>query len=142
MDVLLTRLQADGLMDSTIIFIFADHGEAMPRGKTNSINLGYRVPFVIWFPEMYKHLSPWGTQMISDENICFVELAPSILSLVGAEIPDYMKGRPIMGDERKPQDKYIYMTNDRGDNTYELSRTISDGRYIYTQLFLPYVSEH
>ena len=60
-DELLKRLEKDNLKDSTIIFFFADHGEGMPRGKTNGINYGYRVPFVIWFPEMYKHLSPWGT---------------------------------------------------------------------------------
>jgi len=55
---LLDRLDKDHLKDSTIIFFYADHGEGIPRGKTNGINLGYRVPFVIWFPEIYKDLSP------------------------------------------------------------------------------------
>ncbi len=63
---LLDRLGNDHLRDSTIIFFYADHGEGEPRGKTNGINLGYRVPFVIWFPEMYKNLSPWGTERCRD----------------------------------------------------------------------------
>src|SRR5690606_21580167 len=64
---LLDRLKQDGLMDDTIIFFFGDHGEGIPRGKTNGINLGYRVPFVVWFPPKYKHLSPWGTGTVSQE---------------------------------------------------------------------------
>src|SRR5690554_4854291 len=48
---LLARLKTDGLMDETIILFFADHGEGIPRGKTNGINLGYRVPMVAWRSE-------------------------------------------------------------------------------------------
>ena len=55
--LLLERLEKDGLKDNTIIFFYGDHGEGIPRGKTNGINLGYRVPFIAWFPEKYKHLS-------------------------------------------------------------------------------------
>jgi len=70
---LLKRLEDEGLRDSTIIFFYADHGEGMPRGKTNGINYGYRVPFIVWFPEMYKHLSPWGTGgVVTDELIEFM----------------------------------------------------------------------
>src|SRR5690606_16636292 len=36
---LLARLEKDGLKDSTIIFFFGDHGEGIPRGKTNGIDL-------------------------------------------------------------------------------------------------------
>src|SRR5690606_5595839 len=75
------RLKKDGLMDNTIIFFFGDHGEGIPRGKTNGINLGYRVPFVVWFPSKYKHLSPWGTGTVSEELVSFEDLAPTMVSL-------------------------------------------------------------
>ncbi|MFH6991737.1 sulfatase-like hydrolase/transferase [Flavobacterium sp. FlaQc-48] len=55
---ILQRLKKDNLMDSTIIILYADHGEAMPRGKTNGIDLGYRVPFILYIAPMYSSLSP------------------------------------------------------------------------------------
>ena len=93
---ILHRLHEDHLMDDTIVFIFADHGEGIPRGKTNGIGLGYRVPFIIWFPEKYKHLSPWGTGgIVTDDIIDFEDLAPTLLQITGIEIPNYMKGHPF-----------------------------------------------
>src|SRR5690606_26873279 len=35
---LLAKLKASGLMDSTIIIFYGDHGEGIPRGKTNGIS--------------------------------------------------------------------------------------------------------
>ena len=84
---LLQRLENDGLKENTIIFIYADHGEGIPRGKTHSIGFGHRVPFYIWFPEKYKHLSPWGTQVVTEELISLEDLAPTILSLTGFKFP-------------------------------------------------------
>ena len=95
---ILDRLEKDHLKDSTIIFLFADHGDGIPRGKANGINLGYRVPFVIWFPEMYKHLSPTGTGgVVSDGLIDFEDLAPTMISLAGGVVPDYLSGKIFIG---------------------------------------------
>ncbi|WPP51804.1 sulfatase family protein [Catalinimonas niigatensis] len=138
---LLARLKSDQLMDSTIIFFYADHGEGIPRGKTNGINLGYRVPFVVWFPPMYQHLSPWGTAVVTDELISFEDLAPSMISLAGAKVPDYLKGRVLIGKERdKPVDK-LFLSSDRSDNGIDLVRTVTDGRYVYSRNFMPFMPE-
>jgi uncharacterized sulfatase len=134
---LLARLERDGLKENTIIFIYADHGEGIPRGKTHSIGFGHRVPFYIWFPEKYKHLSPWGTQVVTDELISFEDLAPTILSLAGCEIPEYMKGRPFMGEERKEPRKYVYGSRNRLDDSPGLERTVFDGRFVYSRNFYP-----
>ena len=93
---LLKRLEDDGLRDDTIIFCFADHGEGMPRGKTNGINYGYQIPFIAWFPEKYKHLSPIKTTgAITNEMICFEDLAPTMLAIAGVPVPKHMKGRVL-----------------------------------------------
>ena len=139
---LLARLEKDNLRDSTIIFFYADHGEGEPRGKTNGINYGYRVPFVIWFPEMYKHLSPWGTAgMVSDELINFEDLAPTVLALAGAEIPDYLKGRKLMGKSRSPKTDHLILSADRADNGIDMVRTITDGRFVYSRNFMPFIPQ-
>jgi len=141
-DTLLTALKADGLMDSTIIFFFADHGEAMPRGKSNSIGLGYRVPFIIWLPEMYQHLSPWGIKTVTDEPVCFMDLAPTLLSLAGIGIPGYMEGRALLGDQRADAGTYLFLSNDRSGEARDLERSVTDGQFLYTRVYMPHLPEH
>lgn len=139
---LLEKLKADNLKDSTIIFFFADHGEGMPRGKTNGINYGYRVPFIIWFPEIYKHLSPWGTKgAITSELIDFTDLAPTLLSLAGGDIPTHLEGRPYLGERRQQPVDYLYLSSDRSDNGIDMVRTVTDGKYIYSRNYLPFIYE-
>ncbi len=139
---LLAKLDNDNLRDSTIIFFYADHGEGMPRGKTNGINLGYRVPFVIWFPEMYKHLSPWGTAgVVTEELIDFKDLAPTLIELAGGTIPDYMEGRVLLGNHRSEQVDYLELSSDRADNGPDMVRSITDGRFVYSRNFMPFMPQ-
>ncbi|WP_372756146.1 sulfatase [Mariniflexile sp.] len=139
---LLEKLEKDNLRENTIIFFFSDHGEGMPRGKTNGINLGYRVPFVIWFPEKYKHLSPWGKPgAVSEELINFEDLAPTILSLAGAEVPEHFKGRVLIGEHRSKEKDHLLLSSDRSDNSTDLVRTITNGRFVYSRNFMPFMPE-
>lgn len=139
---LLTRLETDNLKDSTIIFFYADHGEGMPRGKTNGINYGYRVPFIVWFPEIYKHLSPWGTSgMVTDELIDFTDLAPTLISLAGGEIPEHLEGRTFLGKKRSEPVSHLHLSSDRSDNGIDMVRTVTDGRFVYSRNYMPYINE-
>lgn len=139
---LLDRLENDNLMDSTIIFFFADHGEGMPRGKTNGINYGYRVPFIVWFPPVYEHLSPWGSGgEDTDELVDFTDLAPTLISLAGGEIPQHFEGRPILGRKRMSPPSHLILSSDRSDNGIDMVRTVTDGRYVYSRNFMPFIDE-
>lgn len=139
---LLTRLENDNLRDSTIIFFYADHGEGEPRGKTNGINYGYRVPFVIWFPEMYKHLSPWGTEgVVTDELIDFEDLAPTLINIAGGEVPDHLKGRILLGENRSKPVDHLFLSSDRSDNGIDMVRTITNGRFVYSRNYLPFIPQ-
>ncbi|WP_273272524.1 sulfatase [Maribacter polysiphoniae] len=139
---LLTRLEKDHLKDNTIIFFYADHGEGVPRGKTNGINLGYRVPFVIWFPEKYKNLSPWGTSgIVSDELIDFEDLAPTLISLAGGTIPHHLEGRILMGNKRSNTTDHLILSEDRSDNGIDMVRSVTDGKYMYSRNFMPFMPQ-
>lgn len=133
------KLKQDGELENTIIFCYADHGEGMPFGKACAAGMGFRVPFVVWFPEKYKHLSPWGTGgVVSDELISFEDLATTALSLAGVDIPKHMKGRNFLSGNKNTQRQYVFSAVDRtGENT-DLSRSVTDGRYMYTRVFKPY----
>ncbi|HZG25131.1 MAG TPA: sulfatase [Chitinophagaceae bacterium] len=139
---LLTRLEKDQLRDSTIIFFFSDHGQGIPRGKTNGINLGYRCAFSIWFPEMYRHLSPWGHGgIVTDELISFEDLAPTLISLANGTVPAYMKGRILVGPGRSKPVPFIELSSDRSDNGIDMVRSITDGRFMYSRNFMPFMPE-
>lgn len=139
---LIKKLEKDNIRENTIIFFYADHGEGMPRGKTNGINLGYRVPFVIWFPEKYKHLSPWGKAgTVSSELLNFEDLAPTLISLTGGDAPDYMKGCVLLGEKCSKTRKHLLLSSDRADNGTDLMRTVTDGRFVYSRNFMPFMPE-
>lgn len=136
---ILDRMEKEKLMDSTIIFFYADHGEGMPRGKSNGIGQGYKVPFVVWFPETYKHLSPWGTGgIVTDEQIDFADLAPTMLSLADVNIPEYFDGRAFLGSQRDEAKEYLFISNDRCENSFNLDRTVVKNNLLYTRHFTPY----
>lgn len=139
---LLARLEKDNLRDSTIIFFFADHGEGEPRGKTNGINYGYRVPFIIWFPEMYKHLSPWGEAgIVSNELLNFEDLAPTLISLTGGRVPDHLEGRILLGENRSAPVDHLVLSADRSDNGIDMVRSVTDGRFMYSRNYLPFIPQ-
>lgn len=135
---LLTRLENDGLKDNTIVFFFADHGEGIPRGKTNGIGFGYRVPFIVWAPDEYKYLLE---DVDPNERIEFTDLAATMLSLVGAKQPDYFSGRAILGDQKQPNPDLLYLSSDRADNGIDMVRSVTDGRFVYSRNFMPYFPE-
>ena len=134
----LARLEEDGLRDSTIIFCFSDHGEGIPRGKCSPVSMGYRVPFIIWIPPMYAHLSPFGSGIVTDELISFEDLAPTVLALAGIQVPEHMEGEPFLGKKRTAPKQYIFSGVDRADENTDMSRSVSDGQYLYTKCFMPY----
>ena len=139
---LLKRLEDDGLRDDTIIFLYADHGEGMPRGKQNGINLAYQVPFIISVPEKWKHLSPWGESgSVTDELVSFEDLGPTLISLAGGTIPEHMNGRILMGENRtEPTDHLILSANRSGDGI-DVMRAVTHGDYFYTRNFMAYMPE-
>lgn len=135
----LAELREDALMDDTIVFCFADHGEGVPRGKCNGIGFGYRASFVAWFGEKWRDLSPWGTGVVTDELVSFEDLAPTVLCLAGADIPEHMTGRAIAGPARRDPPRYIHAARNRLDDTPDLCRSTMDGRFVYTRVYFPHL---
>jgi len=135
----LAELENDGLLEDTIIFCFADHGQGIPRGKFNGIGFGYRAAFVARFPERWAHLSPWGAGTVTDELVAFEDLAPTMLSLAGIKPPVHMTGRALAGDYREPEPPQIFAGRNRHDDTLDCCRSAMDRRYVYTRVYHPHL---
>lgn len=133
---LLDQLKEDGLYENTIIFVFSDHGHGLPGHKRWLNNAGLQVPFVLHVPDRYKHLAENLTGPVIDQMVGFVDFAPTVITLAGAEVPEMMEGRSFLGRNTEPKE-YIYGYRDRADDCYEVSRSVFDGRYLYVRHFMP-----
>lgn len=139
----LKELEEAGLADDTIVFYYADHGSGMPRGKRWPSNSGLHVPFVVFFPEKWRHLAPKEYQAggVSDRLISFVDLAPTVLSLAGVEPPAWLQGRAFAGPHQTEPPEFVFGERGRMDERMDLVRSVTDGRYVYLRNYYPHVSQ-
>jgi arylsulfatase A-like enzyme len=135
-DTLITRLKKEDLLESTIIFIYSDHGGGALRTKTKGLALGHQVPLAIIVPEAYQHLNPFAQQKSTQQPVTFEDFAPTVLSLAGLTKPTYMTGKPFLGTVSDKQE-LVFSSTDRSGDAPDLTRSVSDGRYFYTRVFMP-----
>ncbi|MBN1481244.1 sulfatase-like hydrolase/transferase [candidate division KSB1 bacterium] len=135
----LDSLEKDGLMDETIIFFFGDHGFGMPRYKRWLYRTGLQVPLIVYLPQKYDTLTRNRAGTHSAELVSFVDFMPTVLNCAGVDVPDDKEGQPFLGRKRAPERKYIFGARDRADDMFEMSRAVSDGRYIYIRHFMPHL---
>lgn len=137
---ILRELEQDGLAEDTVVFFYGDNGTGLPRGKRTLYDSGLRVPLIIRFPKKYQHLAPAGPGGSADRLVSFVDFAPTVLSLAGLEIPTHMQGTAFLGKAAGAPREYVYGARDRVDEAYDLSRSVSDGRWLYIRNYFPHIS--
>lgn len=135
---LLTELKEAGLADNTIVFYYADNGGVLGRSKRFMYESGLHVPLVVHLPKKWAHLAKIQAGSQTDQLVTFVDFAPTILSLVGIQIPDYMQGQAFLGTQQKPERPYAYGFRGRMDEAIDLSRSVRDKKYRYTRNYLPH----
>ncbi|GJM64762.1 sulfatase [Persicobacter diffluens] len=128
----LAQLEEDGLLEKTIIFFYGDHGGPLPREKRLVYDSGLKTPLIIRFPDQYR-ASQKDSQLIS-----FIDLAPTLLSLIGMEPLDYMQGQAFLGHFKSGQKRtYIHAAADRFDGFTDAIRAVRDKRFKYIRNFRP-----
>lgn len=138
--VLIEQLKADGIYDETIIFLYSDHGTGMPRGKRTLYDSGMRVPLLIRFPDKYRYLATGAPGTTTDRLVSFVDFPPSLLSLLGLEIPEYMQGSPFLGQRIASPRRYVFGARDRVDEAYDKSRSVRSKEFLYIRNYRPDLS--
>mgnify|MGYP000032313149 CR=1 FL=1 len=136
----LSALEQARLSEDTIVFFFSDHGSGFPRSKRWPFNSGLHVPMIVYFPDKWRHLAPaeYAPGAQSERLVDFMDLAPTLLSLIGTEPPAYLHGHAFAGGfQSKPPD-YLYAFRGRMDERYDMVRTVTDGRYIYLRHYMPH----
>lgn len=129
---ILEQLREDGLEENTIVFFFSDHGDGLPFVKREITQRGLRVPLIVKNPYDKKG------NVVDNQMISFVDLAPTLLSLASIPVPKYMQGQAFLGEQKaKIARKYAFAARDRMDSEYDRVRSVHDGRYQYVRNYMP-----
>lgn len=133
----LRALEHAGLADDTIVVFWSDHGVGLPRAKRWLYDSGTRIPFIVRIPEKWRKAGQGTPGATSDELVSSVDFAPTALRLAGVDVPDYMQGRPFLGNDLTPPRQYVFGARDRMDERYDIIRAVRTKRFRYIRNFEP-----
>ncbi len=92
---IIDELKAQGVYDNTLIIFMGDNGYFLSdrrlADKWYPYEEGLSVPMIIRDPRMAEN----KRGMSNDEFVLNVDIAPTIISAIGAEVPDCMQGEDI-----------------------------------------------
>ncbi|MGB0369982.1 MAG: sulfatase family protein [Opitutales bacterium] len=129
--LILERLKKEGIEDNTIVIFVADNGRCNIRGKGYLQEPGIHVPMIVWAPGRIEA----GT--VVEELVTLTDISASILDLAGADIPDYVTGRPVIGREHPNYREYVRTARDIWDEIDEASRSVVTQRFKYIKNHIP-----
>ncbi len=138
----LKELADAGLAEDTIVFYYSDNGGVLPRSKRFLQESGTHVPLIVYYPPKWRHLAPAPPGSRIKDPVHFIDFAPTVLSLAGITIPEYMQGRAFAGSAKAAPNEFVFCTRDRMDERYDMMRSVMDSRWLYIHNYrpdLPYV---
>jgi len=128
---ILDRLDADGHAEDTIVVLWSDHGEGLPRAKRWPYDSGTNVPLVVRWPGQVDDGD------VDDRLVSLVDLGPTMLAACGLDVPQYCDGRPFLGAANEERRQFVVSTRDRYDESYDMIRSVRGERYRYVRHYRP-----
>lgn len=127
-------LDANGLKENTIVVFFSDNGMPFPRAKTSCYDSGCRTPMIVRWPGRF----PQGA--VCDELFSLVDLVPSMLGLLGLDIPEDIEGIDQSSLFAKPLSEGAREFVHLETNWHDLDdhvRAVRDKRFKYIRNYFP-----
>ncbi|MEM1227337.1 MAG: sulfatase-like hydrolase/transferase [Planctomycetota bacterium] len=135
----LAELDDENVRENTIVFYYSDHGGILPRAKRYINDTGTHVPMIVRFPEKWQHLAPSKPGSVSNRVVSFVDLPPTVFSLVGIEIPEQFQGRAFAGAAAQDAEPFAFLYGQRFDaRMLRFVRGVTNGQYRYVRNFHPH----
>ncbi len=132
------ELEDSGMAENTIVGYYSDHGGVLARSKRFVYESGTHVPMIWRFPKKYQHLSPAKPNTRLNRLVSFVDLAPSILSLAGIKVPNYMQGKAFLGSQQTAPREYVHLFRGRMDEKIDMVRAVRDKQFRYIKNYMPH----
>tara|TARA_B110000483_G_C18202514_1_gene545871 strand:- start:3855 stop:5372 length:1518 start_codon:yes stop_codon:yes gene_type:complete len=126
---ILDQLESEGILDETIVVLFADNGISHARGKQFVYDEGIRTPLIIRGPGIEKG-------KVRDDLIEHIDLAATSLALAGESVPEWMQGDDILAMDYRPKEA-VYAARDRCGEMVDMARSVHTGKYKYIRNFFP-----
>jgi arylsulfatase A-like enzyme len=104
--LIVEELEQQNVLDNTLILIMADNGRAFPHSKTRVNDRGIKTPFVAFWPKGIGKNPKTCTSLVSA-----IDIAPLILELSGAQIPESVQGvsfAKLLKNPEKPFRNYVF----------------------------------
>jgi arylsulfatase A-like enzyme len=127
---ILQRLEDEGLVENTLIFIIGDNGRCMPRGKQFLYDGGIQVPILARWPGIIK------PGLVSRDMVMTIDIAATILEVAGIRPGYETHGKPLFGKEVRHR-KYIFAARDKMDDTHDAMRAIRSAEYKLIHNLMP-----
>ncbi|MEO2031444.1 MAG: sulfatase-like hydrolase/transferase [Planctomycetaceae bacterium] len=129
---ILSRLDAEGIADSTAVFFFTDHGISHLRGKQFLYDEGIQVPLIVRLPGK----STAG--VVRSDLLTQIDVAASSLALAGIGRPPNLQGVDLFAGDLAPRDR-VFSARDRCDETVDFIRCVRTDRFKYIRNFMPHL---
>jgi len=125
----LARLEAEGVLDNTLVLFMTDHGISHGRGKQFMYDEGLHVPMVVAGPGV-------KAGAVRKDVVEHIDIAALSLAAAGIEIPTYMQARDILAADYSPREA-VFAARDRCDETVDHMRSVRTEDFKYIRNFLP-----
>ncbi len=124
-------LEDQGLADSTIVIFLSDHGRGLPREKRWCYDAGIHLPLIVRWPGQLE------ADTVCNDLVAWVDIAPTLLSLAGAPIPEDYQGQVFLGEAATESRECVFAGRDRMDEIFDRVRVARDARWHYIRNFAP-----
>lgn len=125
---LLEQLEADGLAENTIVMLWSDHGEGLPRAKRFLYDSGTRVPLIVRWPGRL------AAGAVDHRMVSLLDLAPTVLGAAGVPCPVHCEGHSLLEPAVRT---HVFAHRDRMDGDYDKARSVRSARYKYIRNYYP-----
>lgn len=125
----LARLEAEGLLDETLVVFMTDHGISHVRAKQFLYDEGTHVPFIVRGPGIARGA-------VRDDLVMHIDLAATSLGCAGLPVPEWMRGRDLFSGKYVPRDA-VFAARDRCDETVDRIRSVRTPDWLYIRNYHP-----
>lgn len=132
--LVLGTLREQGLLDSTIILYFSDHGDMMGDFGLFAKRVFYEgaanVPFILVLPKDHRDYR-YGE--ICHHSVGLQDLLPTLLDAAGLEVPEDITGISALKGLKDPKQarKLVHGDYAKGRDTPDASHLLTDGKIKY-----------
>ena len=128
------ELEAQNILDNTLLIVMADNGRPFPRDKTRLYDSGIKTPFVIHCPDLIPNPG-----VVSKSLLSAIDIAPTILEIAGGQKSETFQGESFADLLKNPQEpfrKYVFAEHNWHDfRSYE--RMVRTENYLYIENAFP-----